>query len=438
VLAIPSSFYLTNLELFVLNHQARNFTMTLRTDLPPMLYPYARPTATEFLRIVRGCGASVFDDDGRDYIDATSALWFCTVGHGRVEIADAVRDQMVRLAAFHAFERYSNDTTEELAQLLVDDAPLDNARVFFTNSGSEAADTAIKIVRAARSLSGTPERSMIVGITGAFHGVSYAGISVGGIQLNKTHFGKTLPDTVSVKRNDLVALEAVFRDYGSRVAAFIVEPVPAAAGVYPPSPGYLLELRVLCDKYGVWLIFDEVVTGFGRLGTMWGSRYFGVEADLVMFAKGVTSGYIPLGGVFVGPRVREYLESDVSFLLRHGHTYSGHPAACAAALSNINILRTENLIAEVPRISARIKDGLHEIASDGLVKEVRGDGAMWAVELRDGMDAVKVRELMVRSGRVLVRAIGESTVAISPPFVTSDDQLDRCVDSLRRAIVKLS
>lgn len=399
-----------------------------------MLYPFARPTATDFLRIVRGERALVFDDEGKDYVDATSALWFCTVGHGRTEIGAAVGEQMTRLAAFHTFERFSNDVVEELADLLVADAPMADSRVFFTNSGSEAADTAIKLARAARTLQGQPEKSIIVAVDGAFHGVSYAGISVGGIQDNKSRFGAPLPGVLHVPRHDIAALQRVFEESGDRIAAFMIEPVLGAAGVYPPPPGFLAAVRDLCDKHDVWLIFDEVVTGFGRLGTMWASRYFEVRPDLVMFAKGVTSGYFPMGGVFLGPAVRAALESDPDYLFRHGHTYSGHPAASAAALANIAILRSENLIAEVPRIGARIRAGLDAIAADGLVEAVRSEGAMCAVQLHPGVEAVDVRERMIASDRVLARAIGRSTIALSPPFVTGDDLIDRSLGALRRAL----
>jgi adenosylmethionine-8-amino-7-oxononanoate aminotransferase len=405
-----------------------------QSSLPAMLYPFARPTATEFLRIVRGEGTLVFDDEGNDYVDATSSRWFATVGHGRTQIADAVAEQMKRLAAFHTFERFSNDTVEELSELLVADAPMDDARVFFTNSGSEAADTGIKIARAARTLQGKPEKSIIVAVDGAFHGVSYAGISVGGIQDNKNRFGATLPDVIHVPRHDIDALRAVFEEHGDRIALFMIEPVLGAAGVYPPPEGFLTQVRELCDEHDVWLLFDEVVTGFGRLGTMWASRYFDVRPDLVMFAKGVTSGYFPMGGVFVGADVRAALESDPEFLLRHGHTYSGHPAASAAALANIRILREENLIANVPHIGARIREGLDAIHADGLVDAVRSEGAMCAVQLPDDVEAVDIRERMIANDRVIVRAIGRSTIAMSPPFVTTDEQIDRILAALRRAL----
>lgn len=408
-----------------------------RPGMPAMLYPFARPAATDFLQIVRGSGSVVYDRDGADYIDATSALWFCTVGHGRAEIADAVGAQMKQLAAFHIFERYSNDVSDALAETLVASSPMPNSRVFLVNSGSEAADSAIKLIRAARTVSGESERDIVIGIEGAFHGVSYAGISVGGIQMNKDGFGGTLPRILHAKRNDIADLERLFTENAGRIAAFMLEPVPGAAGVYPPPEGYLAAVRKLCDAHGVWLVFDEVITGFGRLATNWGATHFGVTPDLMMFAKGVTSGYIPMGGVLVGEKIRAALESDPDYMFRHGHTYSGHPAASAGALANLAILRDERLIERVPQLGASIKSGLESLLGEGLVSEVRGDGAMWAAGIPEGSDAVDVREEMLRSGRVLVRAIGPDTIAMSPPFVTEQPQIDRMMSVFRDALLKV-
>jgi putrescine aminotransferase len=397
--------------------------------LSAFLHPFARPSATDFLRLVRGEGALVYDDHGRDYVDAMGGLWFCHVGHGRTEIADAVGAQLGTLASFHAFERFTNEPAERLCAELAQRAPLPDARVFLTTSGSEAVDSALKLVRVARSVSGEPHRRVVISLEGAYHGVTYGGLAAGGLPLNQEHFGAMLPDVVQVPRHDAGAVARALEQRGDEVAAVLVEPVLGAGGVYPPPEGYLPELRRLCDEAGAWLVLDEVICGFGRLGTTWAAQRYDVQPDLVTFAKGVTSGYVPLGGVLVGPAIRERLEADPTFVLRHGHTWSGHAGACAAALANLEVLERERLLERVPALGVRLAAGLRALAEDGRVAEVRGDGAVWAVGLGEGVDAVAVREAMLERG-VIGRAIGASTLTFCPPYVTTDEQVDRTLDAL--------
>src|SRR5690606_21357334 len=221
------------------------------------------------------------------------------------------------------------------------------------------------------------------------------------------------------------------------LAAVIAEPVVGAAGVFPPPPGYHEELRRICDEHGAFLISDEVICGFGRLGRWWGAEHYGVRPDLVTFAKGVTSGYVPLGGVLVGPAVRGPLEADPAFVLRHGHTYSGHPVACAAGVAAVGLLQEEALPERAPAIGRRLSGGLRDVADRGLVAEVRGDGAVWAVGMHPGVDAVAVRDAMLERG-VIVRAIGEATLSFCPPLVITDDQIDACVAALDGALQEVS
>ena len=394
------------------------------------LHPFARPTATDFLCLVRGEGAHVYDDAGREYVDAMASLWFCDVGHGRAEIADAVGAQLRTLAAFHSFDRFTNRPAEELADALAQRAPMPDPRVFLTTSGSEAVDSALKLVRLARTLGGEEHRRVVVALEGAYHGVTYGGLAMGGLPLNQQHFGPMVPDVVRVPRHDVDAVARALREHD--VAAVVVEPVQGAGGVHPPTEGYLAEVRRLCDEAGAWLVLDEVICGFGRLGTMWGAQRYGVVPDLVTFAKGVTSGYVPLGGVLVGAAVRARLEADPEFVLRHGHTYSGHPGACVAALANLAVLESERLLDRVPAIGARLGDGLRALHADGRVAQVRGEGAVWAVELPEGRDAMAVRDAMISSG-VIPRAIG-GAIAFCPPYVVTDAQLDRVLESLDAAL----
>lgn len=400
---------------------------------PAFLHPFAKPAAENFITIVRGEGARVFDRGGNSYIDALASLWYCNVGHGRREIADAVTAQMAELACFHTFDRFTNQPAEDLAELLASMAPMPDARVFFTNSGSEAVDSAIKLVRLAHARAGHPERTIVVGRQQAYHGVTYGGVSMQGLPLNKEGFGPLLGDTRHVAHDDLDELREVLEQEGDRVAAVMAEPVIGAGGVIPPQLGYLEGVRKLCDEYGVFLVLDEVICGFGRLGTAWGAQRYDVVPDAVTFAKAVTSGYLPLGGVLVGGAIREPLEGDADFILRHGHTYSGHPTACAAALANIELLTRENLYARADVIADRLGGGLEGLVANGTLKEARGVGGIWAAVLPQHAVLAEVRDRMLADG-VIARPLGTDTVAFCPPLVISDDDMDRCVESLARSI----
>ena len=400
--------------------------------IPAFLHPYARPAAEDFMTIVSGNGARVTDSDGRSYVDAMASLWYCNVGHGRTEIADAVARQMRQLAAFHTFEMFSNPAADQAAELIASLAPVAGSRVFFTSSGSEAVDSALKIARLAQAVRGEPQRRIVISRRPSYHGVTYGGLAATGLPANQEHFGAMLPDVVQTPHDDLAAVEAVFAQQGDQVAAVIAEPVVGAGGVYPPVPGYLEGLRRLCDQHGAWLILDEVICGFGRLGSWWGAQRYTVRPDLTTFAKAVTSGYQPLGGVLVAPAVREVLESDPALVLRHGHTYSGHPAACAAAIVALDITSREGLLERALKVGARLSEGLHSLHADGQVAEVRGDGAVWAVGLED-VDAIAVRNAMLELG-VIPRPIGPTTLVFCPPLVIEDGDIDRCVEALEQAL----
>ena len=277
-------------------------------SVPAFLHPFARPAAADFITIVSGKGARVTDDGGREYVDAMASLWYCNVGHGRAEIADAVAAQLRTLGGFHTFERFSNPPADQACEVITDLAPVPGSRVFLTSSGSEAVDSALKIARLAQAVRGEPQRRVVISRHPSYHGVTYGGLAATGLPANQEHFGTMLPDVVQTPKDDLAAVEAVFQQRPGEVAAVIAEPVIGAAGVFPPAPGYMQGLRRLCDEHGAWLILDEVICGFGRLGTWWGSQHYDVRPDLTTFAKAVTSGYVPLGGVLVAPAVREVLE----------------------------------------------------------------------------------------------------------------------------------
>ena len=403
--------------------------------LSPFLHPFAPPAKDEsgFVTIVGGEGAEVWDDAGNRYVDAMASLWYCNVGHGRAEIADAVAGQLRTLAGYHCFDPFTNEPAEHLTAEISAKAPMEGARVFLTSSGSEAVDSALKLARLAQGLAGHPEKQLVVSRDFAYHGVTYGGMSAQGLPANQAGYGALVPGHLTVPNNDLEAMATVFAQQGDEIAAVIAEPVQGAGGVFPPAPGYLEGLRRLCDQHGAYLIADEVITGFGRLGQWFGSSHFGIRPDLVTFAKGVSSGYLPLGGVVVGPAVREPLEAGSDFLLRHGHTYSGHPACCVAGLASMAITEREELLPAAERIGLRLSSGLRALEADGLVAEVRGEGAVWAVSLGEGKDIAAVRDAM-RADGVIVRAVPPNHLTFCPPLVISDAQLDRCVDVLERAV----
>jgi adenosylmethionine-8-amino-7-oxononanoate aminotransferase len=220
---------------------------------------------------------------------------------------------------------------------------------------------------------------------------------------------------------------------GHEVAAIMVEPVQGAGGIYPATDGYLEGLRKLCDQHGAYLVYDEVISGFGRLGSWFAAHHYGVQPDFATFAKAVTSGYQPLGGVFVGQRPTAALESDPDFFLRHGFTYSGHPTACAAGLKNLEIMRREGLVERAKHVGDRLSAGLHALAADGSIDHVRGLGAMWAAGLRPDQNAMAMRDHMYNSG-VVCRALNADSLLFCPPLVTTDEQIDRIIDAVVAAI----
>jgi adenosylmethionine-8-amino-7-oxononanoate aminotransferase len=397
------------------------------------LHPFARPTREHFVRIVRGEGALVYDADGRELVDGMAGLWYCAIGHGRPEMAEAIAAQVTTLEAYSCFDPFTNDPAERLADRLRAIAPMPDARVFFTTSGSEAVDTAMKLARLAHVLAGHPERTLIVSRGRGYHGVAYGGTSAQGIPPNREGFGPLVGDVVNVPPDDVEALASLMAERGDEVAAVITEPVQGAGGVFPPPEGYLEALRRLCDRSGAYLIFDEVISGFGRLGRWFGAHHYGVTPDLCTFAKAVTSGYLPLGGVFVGDAVRGPLEADDAFVLRHGFTYSGHPTACAAALANLDIVEREGLVGRARHVGERLATGLHAVLADGQVAQVRGEVAVWAVAHHPGRDPVAVRDRMLELG-VITRAVGADTNTFCPPLVATDDQIDRIVDALAQAL----
>jgi putrescine---pyruvate transaminase len=410
--------------------------------LPSVLHPFAVPArpAEDFLEIVRGEGCRVWDASGRSYLDGTASLWYCAAGHGRREIIDAISAQLSELESYHTFARFTNRPEQRLAELIIDELqPIPNARVLFTCGGSESIDTAIKLVRAGHKAAGDGGRSVFLSRHYSYHGVMLGGTSAGGLPANRDPFGTLLPDFYQVGRDSLEAMREAVAYYGpERIAAIMAEPVIGAGGVFPPPEGYLQGLRELCEECGALLVFDEVITGFGRLGSWFGSHHYGVTPDVTAFAKAVTSGYQPLGGVVVGPRLREWLEADPSYLLAHGNTYGGHPTCCAAGVANIELMRAERLPERAAAAGARLRAGLDGLRGHAGVAEVRGEGLMQAVALEEGLTAGAFTEALLARG-VIGRGLPyANSVAFSPPLIISDDEVDELVAATAAALDELS
>jgi putrescine---pyruvate transaminase len=405
-------------------------------------HPFANmaQVAGNEVMIVRGEGAEVVDDDGRRYVDATAALWYCNVGYGRGEIAAAVERQLRELHAYSTFGAYANEPARALAERVSALAPLPDGKVFFTSGGSDAVDTAAKLARRYWHAAGRPEKLTVIGRRHAYHGMHAWGTSLGGIPANVEGLGTLVADVVHVDGSSVDELAAAIDRLGAEhVAAFIGEPVIGAGGVLLPPDGYWTAVADLCRANDVLLIADEVITGFGRLGTWFGSERFGLVPDLLVFAKGITSGYMPLGGVVVGPRVQEPFWSGEGTWFRHGYTYSGHAAACAAGLANLDILERERLVERVVELEPQLADQVHALRDHALVGETRVIGLTGAVELDAGALAgepalVDRVVAQAREHGVLTRSLRGSALHISPPFVITPQQIGTLVDGFRGAL----
>lgn len=415
------------------------FPRTLQGERLPvmaaLLHPFTRPAPHDPRTIVRAEGVRVWDSNGKEYIDGLGSLWYCQVGYGRTEIIDAIAEQMLTMSTYNVFAPFSSAIAEQAAQRIVDVSPFDDPRVFLCCSGSESIDTAMKIARLVPQLKGEHGRQIIVTRTRGYHGVNMGGTSAQGIAPNRENWGDLLPHIAEIDPDDIESAARLFAESGDRIAAVICEPVQGAGGVFTPEPDYLRRLRELCTAHGALLIFDEVICGFGRTGSWFASQTYDVRPDLITFAKGVTSGYQPVGGVIIDRSVCDVLESDDSFLLRHGYTYSGHPAGAAAVIANIDLIEADGLVERATTVGDRLSAGLHALAGDGALAGVRGVGAIWAAKLAEGTDltrTVAVRDHMLESG-VVARPIGDS-IAFCPPLIMSDTDVDRMVDTLAEGI----
>ncbi|WP_027230784.1 aspartate aminotransferase family protein [Phyllobacterium sp. UNC302MFCol5.2] len=399
--------------------------------------------------------------DGREILDGTAGLWCCNAGHARPKIVEAVQKQVAELDYAPAFQM-GHPKVFELAARLAAMLPSPIDHVFFTNSGSEAVDTALKIAIAYHRAKGNGTKVKLIGRERGYHGVGFGGISVGGISGNRKTFGNALGGIDHIRHTHDPARNAFTRgepEYGvefaddlervialhdaSNIAAVIVEPVAGSTGVLIPPKGYLKRLREICSKHDILLIFDEVITGFGRLGAPFAVDYFGVIPDLVTTAKGITSGVIPMGAVFATRQIYEAFMTGPENMIElfHGYTYSGHPVACAAALATLDTYEDEGLMTRAADLAGYWADALHALKGLPHVVDIRNLGLIGAVELEpiDGAPTKRAFQAFLDSYEkgLLIRTTGD-IIALSPPLIISKGQIEHLFDTLADVLKNLA
>ncbi len=396
--------------------------------------------------------------DGRRVLDGTAGLWCCNAGHGRAPIVAAIQAQAATLD-FTAPFQFGHPRAFQLAGRIAALAPGDLDHVFFTNSGSEAVDTALKIALAYHALGGRASRQRLIGRERGYHGVGFGGMAVGGIGANRKAFGLGLPGVDHLPTtydrehqaftrgepawgahlaDDLERLVALHD--ASTVAAVIVEPMGGSTGVLPPPQGYLQRLRAICDRHAILLIFDEVISGFGRLGAAFAAERYGVVPDMITFAKGVTSGTVPMGGVLVRGAIHDAFMggAERAVELFHGYTYSGHPLACAAGLATLDLYRDEGLFERARELEPTWEEAMHGLRDMPHVVDIRTVGLTAAIELAPRPDAVGARgyeavEAAFFDHDVVLRQAGDNVV-LTPPLIVSADEIAILAGRVRAAV----
>jgi len=390
----------------------------------------------------RGEGIYVFDENGKRYLDAAASLWYMNVGYGRDEIVDAMADQARKLPAFHAFIDYATRPPIDLAGRIAAVSPDPDSKVFFGSGGSDAIDTAAKLARRYFSAVGEPERTVFISREWAYHGMHTYGTTLGGMEPNRTGYGGDLvSDVVLVPYDDAEAVEKAIDHVGAeRVAGIFVEPVIGAGGIRPVPAEYLTHVREAIRTAGGLYISDEVITGFGRCGDWFAANIYDLEPDIITFAKGVTCGYAPLGGVVANPRVAAPFFDTPGLMFRHGYTYSGHSTACAAGLVVMDIIEREGLLAWAAALEEELYQALLPLEELPVVSTIRrGVGALAAVQLEVGDDETLPYRAAAacREAGVLTRAVGGGGLQVSPPLILTPDQVSEMASLFQAGLAGL-
>ncbi|KQV48076.1 omega amino acid--pyruvate aminotransferase [Pelomonas sp. Root1217] len=407
--------------------------------------------------LTQAAGMFFRDDKGREILDGIAGLWCVNAGHNRPRIVKAIQEQAAELDFAPPFQM-GHPKAFELAERLAQIAPTGMNRVFFTNSGSESVDTALKMAIAYHRVRGEGARTRLIGRERGYHGVNFGGISVGGMVANRKMFGSLLAGVDHIRHthdparnafsvgipphgaefaDDLERLVALHD--ASTIAAVIVEPVAGSTGVLIPPQGYLQRLRDICDKHGILLIFDEVITGFGRTGNPFGAQTFGVTPDLMTVAKGITNGCVPMGAVFAQQKIHDAFMTGPEHLIEffHGYTYSAHPLACAAGIATLDTYADDDLLTRAARMQDEFAKALHSLREEPNVIDVRNIGLVGGVELKplDGQPAKRAFNVFLDcwDKGLLIRTTGD-TVALSPPLIIESGHIERIVDTLRGAL----
>jgi adenosylmethionine-8-amino-7-oxononanoate aminotransferase len=399
------------------------------------------PTVAESrIVMVKGEGAYLEDENGKRYLDVPAGLWFANIGHGRTEVGDAVSRQIAELETHHVFGPFANRPAIELAERVAAMGPIEDAKVIWTSGGSDAVDNAGKLVRRHWQLQGRTDKRIILSRENSYHGLHAFGTSLAGLPFNREGYGSEslVPETALVATNDLESVTETIDRLGSeRIAAYFAEPIVGTGGVIPPDPGYFEGIRELCRERDIIFVADEVITGFGRTGSAFASQQFDLDPDIVLFAKGVTSGYLPLGGILVSPKLWEpFFDGPDAPIYRHGITYSGHAAACVAAGVNLDIIESEGLIERVASLETVVRDSIGPLEDLDGVAEVRvAPGLMCGVEMESPAIAAQVAASCIERGYVM-RVLKNTTLQIAPPFVVEPEAIQDLANTIGECVLE--
>lgn len=384
------------------------------------------------LVMTKGEGSWVWDEKGKKYFDAAGALWYMNVGHGRKEIGEAMAAQASNIASYSSFGECTTAPTIELADLVASISPVPDSKVFFTSGGSDSIDTALKMSRRYWTLQGKPSKKVIVFRENGYHGMHAGGTSIAGIGPNNDGYSELVEDVVQVPWDDAEEMIATIDRIGEdNIAAFFCEPIQGAGGVRIPPDLYLQTVRKACAERNILFVADEVINGFGRCGDWFASTRYGLQPDLIAVAKGLTSGYAPMGAVIAAPSVWETFYSETAGVFRHGYTYGGHATAAAAGIANINILMREKLPSHVAQLEDKFATALRSLEDIDCVSEVRtGVGFLGGIQMADPATAPAMYA-KCRDVGVISRAIWGGAMQVAPPLTTTADEIDQMVALFR-------